>query len=58
MPERIADRSERSINKKERRSVYGNRVSGIGDYLIEELVARGRHVFGVPGDYVLGFFKN
>ncbi len=29
----------------------------IGDYLIEQLIARGvRHVFGVPGDYVLGFF--
>jgi TPP-dependent 2-oxoacid decarboxylase len=31
---------------------------GIGDYLIERLLASGvRHVFGVPGDYVLGFFK-
>ena len=31
---------------------------GIGDYLIERLLAHGvRHVFGVPGDYVLGFFK-
>ena len=30
----------------------------IGDYLIEQLVACGvRHVFGVPGDYILGFFK-
>jgi TPP-dependent 2-oxoacid decarboxylase len=30
----------------------------IGDYLIDRLVARGtRHVFGVPGDYVLGFFR-
>lgn len=30
----------------------------IGRYLIERLVARGvRHVFGVPGDYVLGLFK-
>ncbi len=33
-------------------------VSSIGDYLIERLVARGvRHVFGVPGDYVLSFMK-
>jgi TPP-dependent 2-oxoacid decarboxylase len=31
---------------------------GIGDYLIERLSARGvRHVFGVPGDYVLSFFR-
>jgi TPP-dependent 2-oxoacid decarboxylase len=30
----------------------------VGDYLIEQIAARGvRHVFGVPGDYVLGFFK-
>jgi TPP-dependent 2-oxoacid decarboxylase len=30
----------------------------IGDYLIERLLDGGaRHVFGVPGDYVLGFFK-
>jgi TPP-dependent 2-oxoacid decarboxylase len=29
----------------------------IGDYLIEQLYAHGvRHVFGVPGDYVLGFY--
>ena len=31
---------------------------GVGDYLIEQILASGvRHVFGVPGDYVLGFFK-
>jgi TPP-dependent 2-oxoacid decarboxylase len=30
----------------------------IGEYLIERLYAHGvRHVFGVPGDYVLGFYK-
>ncbi len=30
----------------------------IGDYLIKRLVDSGaRHVFGVPGDYVLGFFR-
>ena len=29
----------------------------IGDYLIERLYAKGvRHVFGIPGDYVLGFY--
>ena len=29
----------------------------IGDYLIERLYALGvRHVFGIPGDYVLGFY--
>jgi TPP-dependent 2-oxoacid decarboxylase len=31
---------------------------GVGDYLIEQIMASGvRHVFGVPGDYVLSFFK-
>lgn len=30
----------------------------IGDYLIQQLYAQGvRHVFGVPGDYVLGFYE-
>src|SRR6266446_5924968 len=30
---------------------------GIGDYLIQRLCAHGvRHVFGIPGDYVLGFY--
>src|SRR5437667_7350056 len=29
----------------------------IGDYLIHQLYAHGvRHVFGIPGDYVLGFY--
>src|SRR5512133_2310651 len=29
----------------------------IGEYLIERLYAHGgRHVFGIPGDYVLGFY--
>jgi TPP-dependent 2-oxoacid decarboxylase len=29
----------------------------IGQYLIDQLYAHGvEHVFGVPGDYVLGFF--
>jgi len=31
--------------------------TGIGHYLIGQLHRRGvRHVFGVPGDYVLGFY--
>ena len=35
-----------------------SRVS-IGDYLIERIMTSGvRHVFGVPGDYVLRFFKD
>ncbi len=30
----------------------------IGEYLIQKLYGHGvRHVFGIPGDYVLGFFK-
>jgi len=33
------------------------RPQSIGAYLIERLCAHGvRHVFGIPGDYVLGFF--
>ena len=29
----------------------------IGEYLIDRLYAHGvRHVFGIPGDYVLGFY--
>src|SRR5512142_67595 len=29
----------------------------VGEYLIQQLSRRGvRHVFGVPGDYVLGFY--
>jgi TPP-dependent 2-oxoacid decarboxylase len=30
----------------------------IGDYLIQRLYAHGvRHIFGIPGDYVLGFYE-
>ena len=33
-------------------------LQSIGTYLIKRLYAHGvRHVFGVPGDYVLGFFQ-
>ncbi len=33
------------------------KTSTIGDYLIQQLHAHGvRHVFGIPGDYVLGFY--
>ena len=29
----------------------------IGEYLIDQLYARGvRHVFGIPGNYVLGYY--
>jgi indolepyruvate decarboxylase len=32
-------------------------ANSIGDYLIQRLYANGvRHVFGIPGDYVLGFY--
>ncbi len=35
-----------------------SKTTRIGDYLIERLHAHGvRHVFGIPGDYVLGFFE-
>jgi TPP-dependent 2-oxoacid decarboxylase len=34
------------------------RVPTIGEYLIQQLQAHGvGHVFGIPGDYVLGFFE-
>jgi TPP-dependent 2-oxoacid decarboxylase len=33
------------------------RAASIGEYLIQRLYAHGvRHVFGIPGDYVLGFY--
>ena len=33
-------------------------MTAIGDYLIKQLHARGvRHIFGIPGDYVLGFYE-
>src|SRR6267154_4069245 len=32
-------------------------ATSIGEYLIQRLSAHGvRHVFGIPGDYVLGFY--
>src|ERR1051325_3736935 len=32
-------------------------MTSIGEYLIQRLYAHGvRHVFGIPGDYVLGFY--
>jgi indolepyruvate decarboxylase len=34
------------------------KASSIGEYLIQRLVAHGvRHIFGIPGDYVLGFYE-
>jgi indolepyruvate decarboxylase len=34
------------------------RALNVGQYLIQQLHARGvRHVFGIPGDYVLGFYE-
>src|SRR5215475_12843664 len=33
------------------------KAPSIGQYLIDQLYAHGvRHVFGIPGDYVLGFY--
>jgi indolepyruvate decarboxylase len=35
-----------------------NKANSIGSYLIQRLYAHGvRHVFGIPGDYVLGFYE-
>src|SRR5256885_15269870 len=34
------------------------KATSIGEYLIQRLCAHGvRHVFGIPGDYVLGFYE-
>jgi indolepyruvate decarboxylase len=34
------------------------KTNSIGQYLIDQLYAHGvRHVFGIPGDYVLGFYQ-
>src|SRR5215213_3524785 len=41
-------------------AAHGNEAGmvRVGDYLIERLMAHGvAHVFGVPGDFVLGFMK-
>lgn len=36
----------------------GSNTVSIGNYLIEQLYSHGiRHVFGVPGDFILGFFN-
>src|SRR5947208_5265161 len=35
-----------------------NATTSIGEYLIQRLYAQGvRHIFGIPGDYVLGFYE-
>src|SRR5262245_45271843 len=34
------------------------KATSIGEYLIQRLDAHGvRHIFGIPGDYVLGFYE-
>jgi indolepyruvate decarboxylase len=38
--------------------MQSNKTATIGEYLIQRLHAHGvRHVFGIPGDYVLGFYE-
>src|SRR5580692_7835916 len=38
--------------------IQSQRTAAIGEYLIQRLHAHGvRHVFGIPGDYVLGFYE-
>lgn len=38
--------------------MHSTNVAAIGEYLIQRLHAHGvRHVFGIPGDYVLGFYE-
>lgn len=45
------------MDKEHFTSGSGNTIS-IGNYLIERLYNHGvRHVFGVPGDFILGFFN-
>lgn len=42
-------------------AAHGDEVGTVrvGDYLIERLCAHGvEHIFGVPGDFVLGFMKD
>jgi TPP-dependent 2-oxoacid decarboxylase len=50
------------LTKAEGRASIGPRLMktspSIGEYLIQRLYAYGvRHVFGIPGDYVLGFYE-
>lgn len=38
--------------------MQSTKTAAIGEYLIQRLQAHGvRHVFGIPGDYVLGFYE-
>jgi indolepyruvate decarboxylase len=38
--------------------MQSKKTAAIGEYLIQRLHAHGvRHVFGIPGDYVLGFYE-
>jgi indolepyruvate decarboxylase len=48
----------RQLKKRPSRSAPAQSGPAIGDYLIARLYALGvRHVFGIPGDYVLGFYE-
>src|SRR5271170_4853449 len=47
----------KQLKKRAPRSAPSRPGPAIGDYLIARLYALGvRHVFGIPGDYVLGFY--
>lgn len=49
-----------AVDKKpsKRFAMQSKQAATIGEYLIQRLHAHGvRHVFGIPGDYVLGFYE-
>src|SRR5271170_2553661 len=49
----------KQLKKRAPRSAPSRPGPAIGDYLIARLYALGvRHVFGIPGDYVLGFYDS
>jgi indolepyruvate decarboxylase len=48
-----------SLNERKKEGLERtSKALSIGEYLIRQLYRRGvRHVFGIPGDYVLGFYE-
>jgi indolepyruvate decarboxylase len=57
-PRKHVDHDGKLVPARNNGSVAAGRSKSIGEYLIHRLAELGiRHVFGVPGDYVLHFYK-
>jgi indolepyruvate decarboxylase len=56
MEDAVASRTSKTPARA--RAVASERTTSIGDYLIQRLQALGvAHIFGIPGDYVLGLYE-